>query len=220
MTIQTIINNASAITIDRRKISGTTVSRSGRVKVSSIASNVPWQFSIKMHDGLKYSDNRSVLESLDYKDRVLTSTIDIGSSNTGLGYLTAYKGEFTPVQIGQLSVDSANVLTLTLDVSSVTGAAASDVIFEPGDYLQLDSGYKYPYTVTAQVLKGSGSTVDVPINRPFIEQSGYTTAGAGIVVGSAVTWNVVVSKRPSYTVVPYDRITWNSAFELVEVIED
>lgn len=219
MSLQTIINNASEITIDRRKISGITVSRSGRVKISSIASNVPWQFTVKMHDGLKYSDNRNVLESLDYNDRVLTSTINIGSSNTGLSYLTAYKGALSAVNINNITVDSANVLTLTLDVSTVS-VGSSTVIFEPGDYLQLDSGYKYPYTVTSQVTRGVSSTIDVPINRPFIEQSGYTTAGAGIVVGSDVTWNVVVSKKPSYTVVPYDRIAWNSAFELVEVIED
>lgn len=217
MSLQTIINNASAITIDRRKISGTTVSRSGRVKVSSIASNVPWQFTVKMHDGLKYSDNRALLESLDYKDRVLTSTIDIGASNTGLSYLTEYKGQMTPATIANCAITSASVLTVVLDIGS---GLAGTVIFEAGDYFKLDGAYKYPYTVTSQVVATASTQVSVPINRPFIEQSGYSTAGARIVVGSDVTWNVIVSKKPSYTVVPNDRIAWNGSFEIVEVIED
>ena len=219
MSLQTIINNASAITIDRRKVGGYTISRSGRVKVASIASNVPWQFRVKMHDGLTYSANRYVLESIDYNDRVIKSTINIGSSNTGLAYLTQYKGDLNSTAINSITVANANVLTLTLDVSN-TGVGSGTVLFQPGDYLQLGGAYKYPYTVTSQVTRGGSSTVNVPINRPFIEQSGYTTVGANIVVGSAVTWNVLVTRRPSYTVVPYDRIAWNGEFELIEVIED
>lgn len=219
MSLQTIIDNAMSISIDRRKVSGYTVSRSGQIKISSIASNVPWQMIVEMHSGLKYSTNRAVLEELDRIDRTITSTINIGNTNPNIAYVTAYQGSLTNNQIGNITVSNANVLTLTMDVSNVT-AAPTTYVFKKGDYIQLNNGYKYPYTVTSDVQRGSSSTISVPINRPFIAQSGYTTAGAGIVVGKNVTWNMVIINKPSYTVVPYDRIAWNGAFELVEVIED
>lgn len=219
MSLQTIIDNAMSISIDRRKVSGYTVSRSGQIKISSIASNVPWQMIVEMHSGLKYSTNRAVLEELDRIDRTITSTINIGNTNPNIAYVTAYQGSLTNNQIGNITVSNANVLTLTMDVSNVT-AAPTAYVFKKGDYIQLNNGYKYPYTVTSDVQRGSSSTISVPINRPFIAQSGYTTAGAGIVVGKNVTWNMVIINKPSYTVVPYDRIAWNGAFELVEVIED
>lgn len=219
MSLQTIVDNAMSITIDRRKVSGYTVSRSGQIKISSIASNVPWQMTIEMHSGLKYSQNRAVLEELDRIDRAITSTINIGTSNPGLAYLTKYQGDLSTSDIGNITVAAANVLTVTLDVSSVS-AGSGAYVFRKGDYFTLDGAYKYPYTVTSDVLRGAGSTLSVPINRPFITQSGYTTVGAGIEVGKDITWNMVIISKPSYSVVPYDRIAWNGAFELVEVIED
>lgn len=219
MSLQTIIDNCVAITIDRRKVSGYTVSRSGLIKLSSIASNVPWQMTIEMHAGMRYSTNRSMLEELDRVDRVIPTTINIGNTNPNIAYVTAYQGDLSPAQIASIDVTSANVLNVTMDVSNVV-AASNAYVFRKGDYFKLDGAYKYPYTVTADVQRGSSSTITVPINRPFIEQNSYTTAGAGIVVGKDVTWNMVIISKPSYTVIPYDRIAWDGAFELVEVIED
>lgn len=219
MSLQTIIDNSVAITIDRRKVSGYTVSRSGRIKVSSIASNVPWQITVEMHAGMIYSDNRNMLEELDRVDRVIPTTINIGNTNPGLAYITNYQGGLSASQIGSITVSTANVLTVTLDVSNVS-AGTGTLVFKKGDYFKLSGNYKYPYTVTSDVQRGSGSTVSVPINRPFIQQANITTAGSGIVVGTNVTWNMIVISKPSYSVIPYDRIAWDSAFELVEMIED
>jgi len=219
MSMQTIFNNAMSINIDRRKLAGQTISRSGLVKISSVATNVPWVFVVAMHPATKWSTNRELFEEIDRLDRVFTETIDIGSTNTNLSYITSYQGDFTPTQIGQMTVDSGNALNIVANVSAVTGEAGTDYIFRKGDFLQLDSGYKYPYTVTADVQRGINNTVNVPINRPFINQTAYTVSGKGIVVGSDVTWQVVMSKKPSYTIVPYDRAIFNSEFEFVEVIQ-
>lgn len=219
MSLQTIIDNCVSISIDRRKLAGFTVSRSGLVKISSVASNVPWQMVIDMHAGMKYSTNRNMLEELDRIDRVQTTTINIGATNPGLAYLTEYQGDLSAGQINTITIDSANVLTVTMNVSSVS-ASASSYVFRKGDYWMPTGVYKYPYTVTADVQRGTGSTISVPINRPFIDQAGYTEVGAGIDVGKNVTWNMLMAKKPSYAVVPHDRIAWDGAFELVEVIED
>lgn len=174
---------------------------------------------IDMHSGMKYSTNRNMIEELDKIDRVQTTTINIGSTNPNIAYLTEYQGDLNSSQINAITIQSANVLNVTMNVSSVSGSA-TNYVFRKGDYWMPVGAYKYPYTVTADVQRGSGSTITVPINRPFIDQAGYTEVGAGIKVGSNVTWNMLLIKKPSYSVVPYDRIAWDSSFELVEVIED
>lgn len=219
MSLQTIINNAVSIQIDRRKLAGQTISRSGQVRISSVASNIPWSFVVQMHPALKYSTNRALVEQIDYLDRVFTETINIGNSNPGLAYITQYQGDLSSSQINAITVTGYNALLLELNVSAIGGLPA-DYIFRRGDYLQLDGVYKYPYTTTADVQRGSSSTVLVPLNRPFIPQSGYITVGAGIQVGPDVTWNVVMSKKPGYQIAPHDRLEFLDSFELVEVIED
>ena len=220
MSLQAVINNAVTIQVDRRKIAGQTISRSGLVKISSIASNVPWQITIEMSQGLKFSRNRALVEEIDRLDRTAIEVVDIGGTNPGLAYITRYQGGLNSTQISQMRVASGANLTLTLNVANVTGTSGTTVIFEPGDYVQLAGNYKYPYTVTSRVLRGASSTVEVPINRPFIDQPGYTEVGANVIVGNDVTWQVVMSKKPAWRVAPGDLLQFTEAFELVEVIED
>lgn len=220
MSLQTIIDSATSIQIVRNKLAGQTLTRSGMVRIGSVASKVPFQFVVDFKAGLRYSENRGLAEEIDRLDRVHISNIDIGSSNARLSYLTKYLGTFSQSQLGQIAVTSASGTNLVLDMSGVTGDIFSDIVFAAGDFIQLDNGYKYPYTVSADVQRGSGSTVTVPLSRPFMPQAGYTTAGAGLLVGPDVSWQVVMTKKPSVTVIPYDLLSFSSEFELVEVIED
>ncbi len=220
MSLQTIIDNAVSIEFIRRKLAGQTISRSGQVKIASVASNVPWQMIVEPRPGMIWEDYRDTLEEIDRLDRVFIEVIDIGSSNPNLSYITEYQGGLSTAQINQVKVSSGANLTLTLNMANVTGTTGTTVCFEPGDFVQLSGNYKYPYTVTSRVLRGTGSTIAVPINRPFIDQAGYTEANAGIVVGKDVTWQMVMTKKPSYKVIPGRYIEWSHNFELVEVIED
>ncbi len=220
MSLQTIIDNAVSIEFIRRKLAGQTISRSGQVKIASVASNVPWQMIVEPRPGMIWEDYRDTLEEIDRLDRVFIEVIDIGSSNPNLSYITEYQGGLSTAQINQVKVSSGANLTLTLNMANVTGTTGTTVCFEPGDFVQLSGNYKYPYTVTSRVLRGTGSTIAVPINRPFIDQAGYTEANAGIVVGKDVTWQMVMTKKPSYKVIPGRYIEWSDNFELVEVIED
>nr|DAU83274.1 MAG TPA: hypothetical protein [Caudoviricetes sp.] len=218
MSLQTIIDNAMSIEFVRRKLAGQSISRSGQVKISSVANNVPWQMIVEPRPGMRWTESRDLIEEIDRLDRVFLEVVDIGNTNPNLAYITNYQGTLTGSELSSITVSSASALTITLNVSSFTGA--SKVVFEPGDFIQLSGNYKYPYTVTSRVLRGSGSTVEVPINRPFIDQTGYTEAGAGILVGKNVTWQMVMTKKPSYRVVPGGYLEWTDNFELVEVIED
>ena len=215
MSLQTIINNASDITIDRRKGASTVITRSGHVKTAERLPSV-YSFTINIPDSLTYSTNRSLLEELDRLDKTIEEEINIGTSNTGLAYITQYQGNLTPTQIGQITVTSATGGNIVLNTTSVTGSPTGD-IFKKGDYIQLDNNYRYPYTVTSDVAY-SGSSVTVPINRGFLDQSGYTVSGKGINVGSDVTWRVKALESPTYSIIPHDRISFNGSFRLVEII--
>jgi hypothetical protein len=220
MSLQTIIDNAVSIEFIRFKLAGQSLSRSGHIKIASVANSVPWQFIVEPRPGMKYADYRELTEEIDRLDRIFIEVVDIGNTNPKLAYITNYQGQCSGAQINQITVDSGNALTLTLNVSAVTSTTSSTVMFEPGDFVQLSGNYKYPYTVTSRVLRGSGSTIAVPINRPFIDQAGYTEAGAGILVGKNVTWQMVMTKKPSYRVIPGGFLEWTDVFELAEVIED
>ena len=175
-----------------------------------------YSFTVGMHDGLKYSLNRSLVEDLDNLDTTTEEEINIGTSNTGLAYITQYQGNLTPAQINQITVTSATGGSIVLNTTSVTGSPTGD-IFKKGDYIQLDNNYRYPYTVTSDVAY-SGTSVTVPIHRGFLNQTGYTVSGKGIEVGSDVTWRVKAIQNPTYGIAPHDMLVFDSEFIFYEVI--
>lgn len=220
MSLQTIIDSAETIEFKRQKLTGQTISRSGIVKTATVANFQPWQITVTVPDGLKYSQNRHLVEELDRIDRSVESTIDIGKSRSGLSYITGYQGEFTASQLANITLESANASTLTLNVSAVSGEASTDILLEPGDFIQPQS-HTYPYTVTQQVLRGiDANTVTVPIHRPYIEQTGFSPGGQSMLFGSDVTWRVILLQRPAYRVIPYDILSFTGSFEIMEVIQE
>jgi len=213
MSLQTIIDNATYIDINKGKVAAQSVSRSGVILTAERATNVPYRFKVGMHSGLQYSTNRGLLEDIDALDITEETTIDIGDTNSGLSYLTAYQGGITS---GTLTLVSVSGSTITVNASSVGG---SGTLFKKGDFLQpLVSSYRYPYQVTADVSFSTGSSVAIPVHRPVISQDGVTLSSGNIATGKDVHFKVKLTKRPGYRVVPHDRIQFQSAFEMVEII--
>jgi hypothetical protein len=215
MSFQTIIDNASTVGIDRRKATSSVVTRSGHLKTAERLPSV-YMFTVSIPDSLTYSTNRGLVEELDRLDRTIEEEINIGSTNTGLTYITSYQGVLTNSQVGQVTVTSATGGNIVLNTTSVSGSP-SGTMFKKGDYIQLDNNYRYPYTVTADVTY-SGTSVTVPINRGFLDQTGYTVSGKGIKVGKDITWRVKALTNPTYSIIPHDRISFNGDFQLVEVV--
>ncbi len=82
-------------------------------------------------------------------------------------------------------------------------------MFRAGDFLQLGS---YVYKVTANVLRGSGSTVSVGLHRPVI---GTPSTGTLTAVGSAVYFPVYAEVCPTYTLTPMTNgafVNWDQPF--------
>lgn len=221
MSLQNIVNNATLIIVERTKIASSTLSRSGRYNTGQQVSNQPFMFTVSYQPMAIYANVRGVLEEIDRLDVVHSEAIEIGSSNPGLSWINQYQGDFSAAQISQIAATgTTGAQTIELDLSSVTGATSTDYVFKKGDYIQLDSGYLYPYTVTQDVQYGIGSTVTVTLNRPFITQSGYSVTSKGILVGNDVTWTVKMVTKPTYQIMPDRYVEFTGDFTLIEVIED
>ena len=215
MSLQTIIDNATYIDINKGKVAAQSVSRSGIVLTAERATNVPYRFKVGMHSGLQYSTNRGLLEDIDALDVTEETTIDIGDTTSGLSYITAYQGGVTS---GTMTLVSVSGSTINVNASGVSG---SGTLFKKGDFIQPvgNTGtYRYPYQVTADVAYSTSSSVAVPVHRPVISQDGVTMTSGNILTGKDVHFKVKLAKRPGYRVVPHDRIQFQSAFEMVEII--
>jgi len=213
MSLQTIVDNATFVTIYRKKIAGQSISRSGRLLTSEVVSAVPYQFTSGMHSGLQYSTNRGLTEDLNAVDVTEEATIDIGTTNTGLAYITAYQGDSTG--IGSCTITGRSGSTLILNCAQ---AGTGTFLFKKGDYIQPASGYRYPYQVTADVAHTTSGSVTIPLSRPFIDQDSYSLNGKLFVVGSAVTWKVKMLNKPKYSVLPGDLLQFDDRFEFIEFI--
>jgi hypothetical protein len=222
MSLQTIIDNASSITIDKRKVTSSVLTRSGVLRTTAFLGHQPYFFTVNFSASLKYSTNRDLLEDLDALDRVNEETIDIGTTNTKLNYITRYQGNMTNASISTITVNSvADFGNLYLNCSSVS--AGSGYLFKKGDFIQPKGNtnvYRYTYQVTSDVAYSVNANVRVPVHRRLFEQPGQTYIGGGIKVGKDVTWPVKMLQKPNYTILPHDRVVFDSEFQLVEVMQD
>ena len=213
MSLQTIVDNATYVTIYRKKIAGQSISRSGRLLTSEVVSAVPYQFTSGMHSGLQYSANRGLTEDLNALDVTEEATIDIGTTNTSLAYITKYLGDSTGIGSCTITGRSGNTLII-----NATNAGTGTFLFKKGDYIQPASGYRYPYQVTADVAHTTSGSVTIPLSRTFIDQDSYSLNGKLFVVGSAVTWKVKMLNKPKYSVLPGDLLQFDDKFEFIEFI--
>lgn len=221
MSLQNVIDNAAQITFGSRKVVNSTITRSGRIRSSLLVGNQPFLIIAEYAPIATYADVRGVLESIDNLDAIGSEAINIGGTNTGLSWITAYQGDLNSTQLGDITATTTySGRTITLSTASVSGSP-SDYVFKSGDFFQLDGGYKYPYKVVDDVQLGSSGTITVTLNRPIIEQDGYTiNTGKGILVGGDVTWQVQMLDKPTFTVLPSRYVQFDGEFSLMEVIDD
>lgn len=220
MSIQTIVDNAVNINIDKRRIVAQSISRSGHLKTIE-RSPVPYTFTINMHDGLTYSTNRAVLEDLDTQDTLVESNISL-NNNTGMNYLTSYQGDLSGAQQDQLTLNAVSGANIYVNASGITGNTSGYAyLFKKGDYIQPEgntSTYRYPYQVTSDIAFSTGANVTVPVHRPVLSQTGVALTSGAFRIGNEVRFHVKAVQNPTYTVVPYDRVVFDGEFVLSEII--
>lgn len=212
--IQYIIDRAQQIEIDRRRMVGQSVSRSQRIKTAERSTGQPWKFKVTPPAQLPWTVGRAVTEEISNNDRVDEYTVSL-SNNPGMNYITAYQGEMTQVQLDALTISTSTTSTLVL--TTLPSTATTTVMFQLGDIIQPENS-RYPYSVTAQVLRGSGSTVSVPLHRAIITSEGVNLMTQGVKVGNSATWQMVVTGLPTYSLVPMRQVQYTGDFELIEKI--
>ena len=210
MSIQTIIDRAQTIEVDRRKIAAQTISRSQRIKTAERAASQPWRLKVTPPAAIRYSEARKIIEDIQTTDRVQEVEINL-ANNPRLNYLTEYQGDLTTAARANLTI--TNFTSTTMTIAGLPTTASTTVIFRPGDFVQPHLS-RYPYTVTETVYRGTGTSVTATVNRPIITSENTTTTGP-VLIGTSVTFRMVVLTLPTYQMVPYDRVQWTGPFDLV-----
>ena len=225
MALTDILAISESVGINDQRFVGQVVSRNQRISTSEIITVVPFAFEMKPMNYLLYSKNRSLLNSLRIPDKSLAQYLNFGS--TGWVNYIAYQGDMTSGQIAtcQWQIASANK---TLVLGSLPSISSSLYIVKAGDFCQVGL---YAYIATADVLRGSGTTVNIPVHRNLIStlstpvnavigQYG-TTVSMGGSTYTGTTFQVVLRDYPTYNLVPMTNdsfIQWSGNFKAFESV--
>jgi hypothetical protein len=225
MSLQTILSVAESISINDHKFAGQMLSRNMRISTSEILTVQPFMFTIKPMNYLQYSTNRDVLSELRAADRVTEQYLNFGTTGW-LNYIV-YQGNMTGVQAAacQVQTSSANK---TIVLGSLPSITSTLYIVRAGDFIQID---RYAYIATADVQRGAGATVNIPVHRSLMTTVSVATAavigqyGTTVSLGGSTytgtTFPVVMRDYPTYTLVPMTNdsfISWDGAFSAFEVV--
>jgi hypothetical protein len=194
--LQTIIDNANGLVIDRRKVVGLQITRNEIPRTTITPTRQPWRMVLTMPNSLRYYDNRDLLEALDTIDRVTPQVVTF-SNNACLSWIFRYQGAMTSGQISGITVSSFTGNQLIL--GGLPTVASGTVLFEPNDLIQIGN-HTYPFTSTTQITRGGGATVTVTTNRPNIISS--SVVGSGITVGNDCDFYMFCPNMPTYKLIP------------------
>ena len=228
-TLTDILGFAESVSINDQRFVGQVISRNQRIATSEILTVVPFQFEFKPNNYLQYSQNRDLLANLRYFDKSLTQYLNFGA--TGWYNYIDYQGDMTPSQIAscqwQTSSSAKNMVLGNLPTN--VALPANKYIVRVGDFCQIGL---YAYIATADVLRGTGSTVTIPVHRNLINgpigsvinavigQYG-TTVSMGGTTYTGITFPVILQQYPQYTLVPIANdsfIAWNNSFKAFEAV--
>lgn len=225
MPLNTILSVAESVGINDQKFVGQMVSRNQRISTSEILTVQPFGFEIKPMNYLQYSKNRTLLSELRVADKSSEQYLNFGSTGW-LNYI-AYQGDMTSTQIGSCLWQTSSA-GKTLVLGSLPAITSTLYIVRTGDFVQVG---RYAYIVTADVQRGAGTTVNIPVHRSLIAtltstvqcvigQYGTTIAlGGGTYTG--ITFPVILRDYPTYTLIPMTNdsfIQWSGTYKAFEVV--
>lgn len=225
MPLNTILRNSESVGITDKRFIGQTMSRNQRISTSEILSVQPFGFEMKPMSYLLLSQNRTLLSELRTIDREYEDYLNFGSTGW-LNYIQ-YQGDMSSAQIGACAFQTSSA-NKTIVLGSLPSIASSAYIVKTGDYLQIN---RYAYIATADVLRGTGSTVSIPVHRTImttlvspmsavIGQYG-TTQSLGGSTYTGITFPVILTDYPNYTLVPMTNdsfIAWSGSFRAIEAV--
>ena len=225
MSLTTILSISESVAVNDQRFVGQSISRNQRITTSEVLTVVPFVITMSPHKYLKYSDSRSILNSLRINDRALEQYLNF--SATGWENYITYQGDMTSGQIEATTWQTSST-NKNLVLGGLPAIASGAYIVQAGDFCQVG---RYAYIATSNVLRGVDSTVTIPVHRSLITtvstpigavigQYG-TTANLGGSTYTGVTIPVVLIEYPDYTLVPIKNdsfVSWNGAFKAMECV--
>jgi len=225
MSLNQILAISESVGINDQRFVGQMVSRNQRISTSEILTVVPFAFDMKPMQYLYYSQNRGLLNSLRIPDKSLEQYLNFGV--TGWKNYIEYQGDMTGAEIDATLWQTASA-NKVLVLGSLPTMGASEYIVRTGDFCQVG---RYAYIATADVVRGSGSTVNIPVHRNLIDA---VTSPVGAVIGEygttvslggdtylGVTFPVILREYPTYTLMPITKdsfINWSGSFKAFESV--
>lgn len=194
--LQTIIDNCNAIEFDRRKVVGIQFTRNEVARTSETPTYQPWRINLTMPSRFRYNEARALMEALDTLDRNVPEIVTFGN-NACLSWIFRYQGSMNSTQINNITVQNFGGSTLTL--TNLPAVSPTRILFEPNDLIQIGNN-PYPFTVQSQVLRGTGSTVQITTHRPNILTT--SVVGNGITVGNLCQFKLFCPNMPIYKLIP------------------
>jgi hypothetical protein len=225
MSLNQILAISESVGINDQRFIGQMVSRNQRISTSEILTVVPFAFEMKPMQYLYYSQNRGLLNSLRIPDKALEQYLNFGT--TGWKNYIQYQGEMNSGQITtcQWQTASENKILVLGNLPSIT---STKFIVKAGDFCQVG---RYSYIATEDVLRGSSSTVNIPVHRNLIDEvvspinavigEFGTTVSMGGDTYTGVTFPVVLREYPTYTLMPITNdsfINWSGSFKAFESV--
>lgn len=224
-TLNQILAISESVGINDHRFIGQTLSRNQRISTSEILTVQPFMFDMKPMNYLLYSQNRTLLSNLRTADRQYEQYLNFGS--TGWWNYIAYQGDMNSAEIAACEYQTSTA-NKTIVLGSLPTMGSTEYIVKTGDFLQID---RYAYIATADVQRGVGSTVNIPVHRTImttltnpmdavIGQYGITQSlGGSTYIG--ITFPVILQEYPTYTFIPMTNdsfITWNGSFKAIEAV--
>ena len=225
-SLNTILANSESIAISDHRFIGQTMSRNQRISTSEILTVQPFQFDMKPMNYLLYSQSRELLSVLRAADRQYEQYLNFGV--TGWSSYIAYQGDMTSSEIALCNWKPASA-NKTLVLGDIPGSVtSSEYVVRTGDFCQVG---RYAYIATADVIRGTSSTVSIPVHRTLITT---LVSDVGAVIGQygttislggstylGTTFPVILQEYPTYTFVPMTNdsfIAWNGTFKAIEAV--
>jgi hypothetical protein len=225
MSLNNILAISESVAINDHRFVGQMISRNQRISTSEILTVVPFEFGLKPMNYLLYGQNRSLLNSLRIPDKALEQYLNFGT--TGWANYIEYQGDMTSGQITTCQWQTASA-NKTLVLGSLPSISSSLFIVKAGDFCQVG---RYAYIATADVTRGSGSTVNIPVHRSLIDAVTSpinavigefgTTISLGGSTYTGITFPVILRDYPTYALMPYANdsyVQWSGEFKAFESV--
>jgi len=135
---------------------------------------------------------------------------------------TSIRGYTTTTNFDYVDIGGIPAIGATLADGSACTSATN--IFRAGDWIQLSTAaggavnWGLAETIPLDVERGTGTTVRVPVNRRWININSVDRRGGDIYVGNEIRLRMLITRMPSFKLLPGKIVQWTSDFELLEDI--